>query len=267
MSILDFTLYKGAWINQSAPHKNHRINDSECHILLKGGGLLVRNDYDFDLKEETSFWYIIKDSFGGMEELSTNVRNMVRRAQKTLDIHIISKEEMLLEGFEVYLAAFENYKVKADIPNKESYLNRINKCKGDYHFWGCFDKETKKMIAFSINHIFDNQCNYETFKALPTYLKGYYPFYGLLYEMNRYYLDEMKLLYVCDGARSITEHSNIQPFLIQKFKFRQAYCKIQIEYVWWMKIAVFLLYPVKHFINNGKVKSILNMEAMRRGVI
>ena len=35
--------------------------------------------------------------------------------------------------------------------------------------------------------------------------------------MNRYYLEELKLKYVNDGARSITEHSNIQPFLIDTF--------------------------------------------------
>ena len=40
--------------------------------------------------------------------------------------------------------------------------------------------------------------------------------YGLLLKMNQYYLDEIGVKYVMDGARSITEHSNIQPFLESK---------------------------------------------------
>ena len=83
--------------------------------------------------------------------------------------------------------------------------------------------------------------------------------------MNRYYLNELKLRYVSDGARSITEHSNIQPFLINKFKFRKAYCNLKLYYKWWFGIAVKLIYPFRRFIANGKAKAILNMEAMARG--
>ena len=50
-------------------------------------------------------------------------------------------------------------------------------------------------------------------KADPQYLNSTYPYYGLIFEMNRYYLDELKLVYVNDGVKSITGHSNIQTFL------------------------------------------------------
>jgi hypothetical protein len=241
------------------------MSKKECLTLLKNGGYLVRNDYDFDTKAETSFWYVIKDSFGGMEELSTKVRNQIRRAQKTLDIRLIDKTQMLAQAYKVHCGALANYKVKAEIPSEEQFLEGINNQGENVDFWGCFDKQTGEMAAFSINHIYENQCSYSTFKSLPKYLKGYYPFYGLLYEMNRYYLQELKLKYVCDGARSITEHSNIQPFLIEKFNFRKAYCQLHIEYVWWMKMAVLILYPFRRIISLKKIKYILNMEAMRRG--
>ena len=38
-------------------------------ILLKQGGLMVRNTYNFDCQEETCFWNVIKDQFEGLEEL------------------------------------------------------------------------------------------------------------------------------------------------------------------------------------------------------
>ena len=70
---------------------------------------------------------------------------------------------------------------------------------------------------------------YRTMKAIPKYQK-LYAYYDLIYEMNRYYLEKRKVKYVNDGARSITNHSNIQLFLIDKFKFRKAYCRLEITY-------------------------------------
>ena len=137
---------------------------------------------------------------------------------------------------------------------------------GNVDFWCVFEKQSHKAVAFAINTCYSDCCNYNTMKANPAYLKNStYPYYGLIYEMNRYYLDELKLKYVNDGARSITEHSNIQPFLIEKFNFRKAYCKLQIEYQWWMKLGVNVLYPFRNIIPVRTVKAILNMEAMKRG--
>ena len=89
--------------------------------------------------------------------------------------------------------------------------------------------------------------------------------YELIYEMNRYYLGELGLKYVSDGSRSITNHSNIQPFLIHKFKFRKAYCNISLYYKWYMRMAVKLLYPFRKMIKHPKVAAVLNMEAMVKG--
>ena len=71
------------------------------------------------------------------------------------------------------------------------------------------------------------------------------------------YLEERKLKYVNDGTRSITNHSNIQPFLIGKFKFRKAYCRFDITIKWWLRLAVCILYPFHKMIHLPKVKAIL----------
>jgi hypothetical protein len=262
-----FKLYKKVWIYTGAPHNTFLLAKKDCLAILKQGGLLIRNDFDFDIKEETSFWYIIKDSFSGMTELSSKVRNQVRRAQNIFDIIRIDKEKLLQEGFEVHLSAMMNYKVKSKPISKEIFINRITNCGIDYQFWGCLKKDTGELIAFAINHIFEGQCNYETFKAKPEYLRTCYPFYGLLYEMNRYYLEDLKLNYVCDGARSITEHSNIQPFLEEKFNFRKAYCKILITYKWWLKPLINILYPFRKYLKISSMKAILKQEEMARNIL
>ena len=103
-------------------------------------------------------------------------------------------------------------------------------------------------------------------KAIPKYQK-LYAYYGLIYEMNRYYLEERGLKYVNDGARSITNHSNIQPFLIDKFNFRKAYCHIYIHYKLWLGIAIKILYPIRKMIPMTQVKALLEMESLSRGAI
>ena len=248
------------------PHTEKRLTRQQMRALLAQGGLFVRNSYDFDAVGPTGFWYVIKDQFGGMAELSSRVRNKIRKSQKCFDIRKIDKEAMLQHAYVVHARACRHYKVKAHVVSEDDFRKRILSNGSNYEYFGAFDKSTGLMAAFSINACGSESVDYETFKADPGYLTGgYYPFYGLLYEMNRYYLEEKKVKYVNDGARSITEHSNVQPFLIEQFKFRKAYCQMQLAYVGWLRIMVFLLYPFRSLIPSRAVQAILNQEAMRRG--
>lgn len=263
----NYKLYKGAWVSKDPINEQH-LTDTECANLLNEGGYLVRNVFDFDCGEETSFWYVIKDAFGGMEELSAKKRNQVRKSFKMCDILKVSREDMLAQGYEVHALAAGSYKVKAVVPSQEEFRQRLSDENANNHdYWAAYDKQTKKMIAFSINFVHDDICDYETMKAIPSFQKSHYPYYGLLYEMNRYYLEEKGLKFVNDGARSITNHSNVQPFLIDTFNFRKAYCRLNIKYKWWFGIIVKILYPFSRFIKIAKVQAILNMEAMARNEI
>lgn len=262
-----FILYKGCWISKYPPHRSSYISKDECVSLLNRGGILLRNVYDWDCRDETSFWFVIKDSFSGMEELSSKMRNQIRKSLKTYDVERVSANEMLQVGFTIFQSAIENYRVKASQLTLEDFESRIrqNEKAGNVDFWCVYEKETHKAVALAINTLHDDCCDYNTMKADPAYLRGStYPYYGLIYEMNRYYLEELGVKYVNDGARSITEYSNIQPFLIDKFHFRKAYCRLQVKYQWWVGIVVKLLYPFRKLIPVLKVKSILNMEAMSR---
>ena len=224
------------------------------------------NTFDFDTNVVLPYYYVIKDSFGGIEELSTKVRNQIRKSFKTYDIKRISSDEMLRVGYPVFLAALKSYKVKAKIISELDFVDSIKKgsLKGNIDYWAVYDKKTGQVVAVAINTLHGDCCEYNTMKADPQYLNSTYPYYGLIFEMNRYYLDELKLLYVNDGAKSITNHSNIQTFLIDKFNFRKAYCRVQIVYQWWFKLMVVLLYPFRSLIPVLKIRAILNIEEIRR---
>ena len=76
-----FYLYRKAWRFDGAPHEEPQLQEQEWKELLKQGGLLVRNTYTFDCQENTSFWYLIKDQFEGLEELQTLIgKNRVSKS-------------------------------------------------------------------------------------------------------------------------------------------------------------------------------------------
>lgn len=257
-----FTLYKHAWIWIGPENEEPRLSLAETKTLLRKGGWLVRNTYDFDCGEETGFWYVVKDSFGGMEELSSKMRNQVRRSMANYEFRRMTREELLAEGYEVHRAAAEGYRVKAEVPTEETFHKEMmNGPENDY--WGAFDKADGHLSAFAKNIVYEQTCNYSVMKARPDDLSRY-PYYGLIYTMNEYYLKDCSLKYVNDGARSITEHSNIQPFLIQKFNFRKAYCRLNIVYKPWLALMVRVLYPFRKQVPLASVRNLLNQESMTR---
>ncbi len=267
--MIPYRLYKKAWVSIDES-KETLLCKSDINQLLDRGGWMVRNVYNFDCPNETSFWYVIKDSFGGLEELSSGARRDVRKSLRTYDVLRITANQLLEIGYPIYSSAQEAYRVKCDVMSIDQYKNLIESYAADKNkeFWVIKHKESGEYIALAINTIKENSCEYNVLKCKPHALRdGTQPYYGLIYEMNRYYLDELGLRYVNDGARSITEHSNIQPFLMQKFKFRKAYCNLKITYKWWLNIIIKLLYPFRKLIPIGRVKALLYMEGIVRGDI
>lgn len=270
MNVQDYKSYQRGVIFAGAPHCEKKLTNDECQQLLKHyNGWFVRNLYDFDCKEETSFWFVINDKALKIADLPSKTRNQVRRALKTLDIRIVSPEVMLdenSEAYNVYYQSFSRYKDKVSKPvNKEKWSQWIKRNIGNnVEYWAAYNIETGKMIAYVDVLIQNGVAKYTAMKAIPAYLNKNYPFYGLLFIMQEYYVEKQRMKYVTDGACSVTEHSNIQSFL-DKFCFRRAYCRIQVKYVWWMKILISFLYPIRNIIPNKKIKYLLRFEAMQRG--
>lgn len=257
----DFHLYRKAWRFSGAPHEEPKLTQEECKALLKQGGLLVRNTYDFDCQEETKFWFVIKDRYEGFDELSTRVRNKIRHAQNTFDYHLVDQALLKEKGYPIMADTFADYAVTDRSMNPtvfDSYLSE-----NQFDCWGVFDKKSSGLIGFSCVRRWADSCEYDLSGMNSSYKHdGSYPYYGLYHAMNEYYLGKQGFKYVSDGTRSITEHSHIHEFLIQNFNFRKAHCHLAVHYNWWMKIAVKVLYPFRKIITNQRVKAILNMESM-----
>ena len=262
-----YTLYRKAWRFEGAPHLETRLEQKEWRSLLKQGGYLVRNTYDFDQQNETSFWYVIKDHFDGLETLSSRVRNKIHHAFNAFEYKLIPFETIREQGYQIIEETYADYAVHDRKMDQQVFLEYLEQChEKSFDYWGIIDKETHQLVGFCTVALWGNCCEYGMTGILSKYKKnGTYPYYGLYHHMNEYYLKQQHFIYVSDSARTITEHSQIQNFLIQNFSFRKAYCHLLVHYQWWMKIAVKLLYPFRKIITLPRIRAILNMEAMQRG--
>lgn len=227
---------------------------------------MLENIFDWDCKEETNFWAIICDQFYPIETLPSKTRNQVRRSLRDCDIRIITGSELIdSDGYNVYKKSFERYHhVTSPIASKEQWTTHINNST-KHEFWGVYRKNTSQLIAYAINSIKGTGVEYNTLKAIPGYMNKHYPYFGLLFEMNRHYLADCNYSYVSDGFRSITGHSNIQPFLERNFRFRKCYCRMIVYYRWWLNILITVAYPFRQFIPIRQIKNLLNLESIRRG--
>lgn len=262
-----YKYYQHGLIYSGAPHNERKLSKSKCEDLLKKNpnAWFVRNVYDFDCYEQTSFWFVVQDKPLLMESLHSKCRNQVRRALKTLDLQLIERHEFLKGGYRCYIESFKRYRIRSSVPlSEEQFAEHILKMQSGAELWAAIERESGQMVAYA-EVLCQNGCaKYTALKGIPEYLNKYYPFYGLLFEMNRYYIEEKGFLYVTDGARSITEHSNIQSFL-EKFNFRRAYCHFKVTYVWWLGLIVKMLYPLRSVIKNQKITFLLRQEAINRG--
>lgn len=253
----NYYIYRHAWRFRDAHHRETELSKNEVNHLFSNGGWLIRNTYEFDTIEKSEFWYLIKDSFNGMEEHTSKGRNKIRKALKTYDYRIIDTNLLKEKGFDIYKEVLKNYPIKDRHISYNSYLSIFN---NNCECWGCFKKNTDEIIGFAINYIWDDSCQYEITAILPPYKHNTtYPYYGLIYIMDQYYLEEKKYKYVSDGSRSISEHSNFQEFLIRNFKFRKAYCRLKIYYKWWLNVVIKVLFPFRNMLTSNKIRAILRM--------
>lgn len=260
--------YQGALLPRVPPHHEIYLTLSEEQELIKKSkALFLRYTNEWN-RGDSNFWYVIKDDFGGMEELSANTRNKIRRGQKRNDVKQVDAEYIAQYGYEVYKCAFEKYDTFINPISFKDFQSHMLTKEG-YEYWAVIDKQTRKLVAYSENFLEDNMCHYNTIKFHPDYLKNYTS-YVLFYEMNQYYLHNKKMRYVNDGARSISHNTDVQDFLIHKFKFKKVYVKLNIVYRYDIGYAVKLLYPLKGIIRKinhplaNKISVILAQESIRR---
>ena len=213
----------------------------ECILIRAGSGFVKTPDT----------WHcVLCERPVDLSALSENTRSKVRRGLKNCIVRRIDTHAMEAEAWPVYSAAFTRYKNPMSMEKEQRFKREIVMAEGFediIHYWGVFEKQTGRLIAYSLNYLYDKaEVNYRTIIFHPDYLR-LYPSYALFYEMNKYYLEEQKFSYVNDGFRSLLHETNIQDFLVTKFFFKKQPVGLKIYYRPIAGMCIAATYPARHF--------------------
>lgn len=244
--------YNGALLPNVPPHHNITLSKQEQQELSnKSGAYFLRWTDHFDIHEESSFWYVVKDKPESLESYKSKVRNQIKKGLNLCIVEPATAAEISEYGYFPYSKAVMNYPHNNE-PIQESlfkhqYLALLND--KNHEFWIVKERESAMVIAYAHIILDGNMCSYSSIKFDPDYLH-LYGGYALIFAMNTHYINERHFDYVSDGARSIAHSTNIQEFLIHKFQFRKAFCTLHLAYRKDIGYLIRLLYPFRHWLAN-----------------
>lgn len=235
-------------------------------INMTGGGRAFLASYitEFDVNEQTEWYFTIKDSEYDLSILPSKKRYEITKARKFCESRKINPEIFLDELFSVYENSFLGY-AEVERPkdiNFEDFENYIEDLinQKNHNFYGCFFKETGKLIGFLITENRENVIGLKQQKTMPEYEK---------YNSNASLLDTFLLdvneklknkeIIISNGSRSIRHQTNFNSYLEKYFGFRKAYAKLRIVYKFPIGIFVKLLRPFKVFLKNTKNPFLYNI--------
>lgn len=255
--------YQGVLVPNLPPHVE--VNTKDINSLVKQRRVyLARWTSNFDQIKKSRFWFVICDQKLELEDYSKNTRSKIRRGVKNCEVKMITKEELIDYGYSCYSKAFNRYNTKV-LLSRNHFKKQLLELNSEWEFWGVYIDN--KLVGYSQNRILMNCCDYSIIKFDSDYLKSYTS-YALFYHMNNYYLNKKNLKYVNDGSRSISHQTNIQNFLIQKFHFRKAYCRLHVVYPPLIRLLIWVVYPFRdiliHFNFLKKINVLLLQENIRR---
>ena len=258
--------YHGTLLPRVEPHESVSLSETEQSELLKlSKAYFIRWCDEWDRGDGT-FWYVIKDQKEDLSAYKSKVRNQIKKGLRNCDVKRVENSSVAKEGYRVYANAFKKYDTFITPLAQEAFAQSV--LESDDEFWAVFDHENR-MIAYANNIIKKDVCYYSSMKFDPDFLR-LYPSYALIHTMNEHYLNDRGFRYVSDGSRSISHQTNIQDFLMTKFLFRKAFCKLHIAYRYDVNIAVHLLFPFRRFFYHQdssfsqKIATLLKHEEIRR---
>jgi len=250
---------------------DYSLSAAAAHSLLdRLRGRLIRTTDGFRRIDEPSPWYaVVCKAFQPLSAMKAKQRSEIRRGLRLCEVRRVDTPYLAENGYTVFRRAFERYtNIRGPVwtePQFRRHLLDAREFDDIVHCWAVF--RAQQLVAFGINNVFDRiEATYWLIKLDPDHLDAY-PAYALLYTMNRYYLEENDFQYVNDGWRALLHPTRIQEFLIKKFNFCKAYCRLTVHYKPWLALALHMTYPLRGMLGrlDPRVKALYALESVRRG--
>ena len=282
-SIPNWVVYNHALMPTSNPHEPADIDSlKNCMFRwnsLRSGVFFARYTSDWDSKECTNFWYVIKDSLFDISTIKAKRRYEIKKGLKKFVVKLVDLCECINEVYHIQEKAFAVYpkkyrpKVTIDSVNTEM-LNFKRKHSIEF---AAYDKETGKMEGYAIIIMVKNVANFVALKVNPSVEKegiNAAIVYNILWHLGMISNDKeikRKCSYINDGARNIMHETNFQEYLEKYFGFRKAYCRLHLLYRFDIRIIIKCLYVFRKQLIKldgnrliHKINSVMKMEEWNR---
>lgn len=269
--MIEFQYYNSSYIQKNPENpikQNLSFKDIECSIDKNTGGgkkaVFASYITEFDCKEQTEWWFTIKDSRYDLSELPSKKRYEITKAKKYCFSKKINPNEYILDLFSVYEKSFLGYSEcekprDINISDFKKYLNELL-FENKYEFYACFLKEANFLIGFLIVEYREMCIGLKQLKTVPDYEK---------FNSNASLLDcfltdinkklENKKVFVSNGSRNIRHKTNFNAYLEKYFGFRKAYAKLRIVYRFPFGFLVAILKPFGKFLEHTKNPFLYNI--------
>lgn len=253
--------YKKGIISRTPPYKPVVVDKKALFNHFKGA-FYIRWDSDFDKTDNPNYYHVIKDGDCTIESLPPKTRNQIRRCLKNCEIKQVDFQYIVNGGgYEVYASEYRRYERNGHTsvakPEQQWSAGMKEAAHRGQEFWAVIYE--KKVVAYSICWRKESHIDLVTWKVNYENYNQLYPSYGLVYTMCDYYLAQEGIKYVDDGGRSLTEHSGVQDFLIEKFCFRKANTKLNAEFKWYLYFPLALLSRFENKIKNNQLRSLVRL--------
>lgn len=261
MSQNHWNFYQKGLISNQPPYHTFTVDKNELFSQYNQA-LYIRWDSDFDSSQSRKYYHVVKDGACNIESLPRKTRNMVRKCLKCCEIKMVDCQYIIDNGgYDVYLSEYRRYerkgfRTKPKSKDKWSEGMREAAIRGQ-EFWTV--SYGGDIVAYSICMRKELHVDLVTWKVDYDRFSNLYPSYGLVYSMCEYYLHQDGVSYVNDGGRSLTQHSSVQDFLIEKFGFRKAYTKLNAVFRWYLLLPLIVLSPFENLVKNIKLRSMIRL--------
>lgn len=270
---MQWTYYNHAAVPTTAPHEEvdlTPLKDGSVWKLRGGYVAFARYTTDFDCKEETSFWAVIKDDEYDISKLKAKRRYEITKGRRNFEVRRIEAKKYAEDIWNVADEAFAAYpKAYRPTLHHDNFIKDVMSWQND-NVYGAFQRTDHKMCGYAKLEVHDSYIGFSVQKTIPdSEQDGVNAALvdGILLDLADELADGK---YILDGFRPVNHRTNFQDYLEKYFGFRKAYCKLDIVYNPKIRWAIPILWKLRNVIQKydgrfvHKINAVLRMEAISR---
>ncbi|MBE0601873.1 MAG: hypothetical protein IH607_08785 [Firmicutes bacterium] len=260
--------YNHAIIPRTAPHADADVSFLQNKNLWSVFGgrrpLLARWTSDFDCKEPTDWWYMIKDTPFDIMDVKKNYRRKIRKGLDNFDIRLIDPTQYAEELYQVHSEAVASYPSRnRPTIDHDRFVRNLGKRRNGVTI-AAFSKEDNSLAGYLYDIVHEGYISGSVQKSKPSeeikHLNA-----ALGYSELMHFSEELaKGYYIVAGERNVLHETNIQEYLENYFGYRKAYCRLNVVYRPGVKQLVAVLYPLRRLFS---CKSRLHLFCQIYGVL